>query len=88
MKGASIPDYRFPDASWSDDAACLSEPVKDIFFPNRGDLDSIRDAKFVCAGCPVLHACLSWALGNNIEHGIWGMATEKERRAMKKRAVA
>jgi WhiB family redox-sensing transcriptional regulator len=41
-----------------------------------------RDARSICRGCPVLTQCLSHALDERIEFGVWGGMTERERRAM------
>jgi WhiB family redox-sensing transcriptional regulator len=37
-------------------------------------------AKSVCSGCAVRQACLEHALGARERDGVWGGATEKERR--------
>lgn len=42
-------------------------------------------AKLICRGCPVRTECLADALDNNIEYGVWGGMTERERRALLKR---
>ena len=42
-------------------------------------------AKQVCAGCPVRTECLAEALDNQIEWGVWGGMTERERRALLRR---
>jgi WhiB family redox-sensing transcriptional regulator len=42
-------------------------------------------AKAVCMGCPVRTECLSDALDNRVEFGVWGGMTERERRALLKR---
>ena len=39
-------------------------------------------AKAVCGGCPVRTECLAEALDNQIEWGVWGGMTERERRAL------
>lgn len=39
-------------------------------------------AKVVCAACPVRTECLAEALDNQIEWGVWGGLTERERRAV------
>jgi WhiB family redox-sensing transcriptional regulator len=43
-----------------------------------------RDARAICRGCPVLTQCLSYALDERVEFGVWGGMTERERRAMLK----
>ena len=42
-------------------------------------------AKLVCSGCPVRTECLAEALDNQIEWGVWGGMTERERRALLRR---
>lgn len=37
-------------------------------------------AKSVCGGCPVRQPCLEWALHSRERDGVWGGATERERR--------
>ncbi len=41
-------------------------------------------ARAICAGCPVRLECLAFALANGEEFGIWGGATERERRFMRR----
>lgn len=42
-------------------------------------------AKGVCMACPVRTECLADALDNEIEFGVWGGMTERERRALLRR---
>lgn len=65
--------------SWRDRAACRGiDP--DIFYPvSDEDADT---AKSICAECPVREACLEYALANRERDGVWGGATERERRRM------
>ena len=42
-------------------------------------------AKQVCGACPVRTECLAEALDNQIEWGVWGGMTERERRALLRR---
>lgn len=62
---------------WRELGACRGlEPS--IFFP-EDDADA-EDAKAVCAGCGVRVACLEHALTIREKQGVWGGATERERR--------
>ena len=65
-------------------AACQSADP-DIFFPvsdaGPGQAEIAR-AKAVCAGCPVRAHCLEYALSTRQAHGVWGGASEGERRLM------
>lgn len=42
-------------------------------------------AKLICSGCEVRTECLADALDNEIEFGVWGGMTERERRALLRR---
>lgn len=67
---------------WRDAAACR-EVDPELFFANGGDRKAQeRDAKRVCASCPVQPQCLEWALANSQHIGVWGGMTEDERRGM------
>lgn len=74
---------------WRHRAACRDEDPE-LFFPvgNTGPaLLQIEDAKEVCRRCGVADQCLQWALETNQDAGVWGNASEDERRAMKRRAA-
>lgn len=65
--------------SWRQRGACRGlDP--DIFYP-VSDEDA-GQAKSICAICPVRGACLEYALTNREHEGIWGGATERERRRL------
>jgi WhiB family redox-sensing transcriptional regulator len=65
-------------ATWMREAACGGADP-DLFFP--ADSRSLaREAKEVCAGCPVRPECLEYSLAAAEEFGVWGGLTEKERR--------
>jgi WhiB family redox-sensing transcriptional regulator len=71
---------------WRDHAACRdSDP--ELFFPigTAGPaLLQQERAKQVCAGCQVRTPCLEWALASGQEAGVWGGASEDERRALRR----
>lgn len=48
------------------------------FFPSDGL--GVQAAQRVCAECPVKTPCLEYALANHVDHGVWGGASERERR--------
>ena len=67
------------NVSWRQNGACRGlDP--DIFYPV--DDDGAAPAKAICAGCGVRQACLEHALTAREHEGIWGGATERERRRM------
>ncbi len=66
------------DLSWRLRGACRGlDP--EVFFPTTEEED-IQRAKAVCDTCAVQQQCLEFALANREAEGIWGGATEKERR--------
>jgi WhiB family redox-sensing transcriptional regulator len=67
--------------NWQNYALC-SQADPDIFFPEKGG--SLSEAKSICKQCKVRYECLNYALNNNINYGIWGGASERERRYIKK----
>ena len=63
--------------SWRQHAACRGiDP--DIFYPAEDEEADV--AKEVCAQCSVHTACLEYALTSREREGVWGGATERERR--------
>jgi len=63
--------------SWMLQARCRGL-APEIFFPNDGA--GVEVARRYCAECQVKDACLTYALDNHIDHGIWGGASERARR--------
>jgi len=66
---------------WASRAACRQQKPDALFV--RGAEQN--QAKLVCKGCPVRTECLAEALDNQIEWGVWGGMTERERRALLRR---
>ena len=66
---------------WAPAAACR-ESQPDALFVRGAEQNK---AKLVCKGCPVRTECLAEALDNQIEWGVWGGMTERERRALLRR---
>jgi WhiB family transcriptional regulator, redox-sensing transcriptional regulator len=71
----------FVQGDWRINASCRDEDPEQLFV--RGAEQ--RKAKVICLGCPVRTECLSEALDNRIEFGVWGGMTERERRALLRR---
>jgi WhiB family redox-sensing transcriptional regulator len=67
---------------WMDHGACVGANA-DLFFPPRGTTAPIKEAKAICADCPVRHDCLEWAIDHHEVHGVWGGTSAKERRVMR-----
>ncbi len=73
------PEYE--ERAWMLDARCL-DADPEAFFPEKGG--STREAKRICAGCPVRAECLEYALEHDERFGIWGGLSERERRRAKR----
>jgi WhiB family redox-sensing transcriptional regulator len=76
------PDAVPDEYAWMLHARCRgTNPAE--FFPSDGL--GVEAAQRVCAGCGVRVECLEYALVNRIEHGVWGGASERERRRILRR---
>lgn len=65
------------DIGWRELGACRGlDPG--IFYPEEDE--DASDAKAVCAECRVRVTCLEFALSHREKQGVWGGATERERR--------
>ena len=62
--------------SWMAQGACVGTDP-DAFFPPPGPKTD-RDAKAICATCPVVDTCLEYALANHLD-GVWGNTNGRER---------
>lgn len=69
---------------WRDEASCTTTDPE-AFFPHKGTHP--KEAKKICADCPVRTLCLSEALCNNESDGVWGGLTEAERKRLKRAGV-
>jgi WhiB family redox-sensing transcriptional regulator len=74
-------DADMPDRSWMQQAAC-SGADPDLWHPGVGGVDAAGYARTVCAGCPVIDACLDYAIDNHETLGIWGGLAPRERRTV------
>jgi Transcription factor WhiB len=77
--------------SWMADGLCNEyvEQAND-WFPERGQHDAEMRARAVCGRCLVRAECLAYAL-EMVEHdspGIWGGTSARERRALRRTAIA
>jgi WhiB family redox-sensing transcriptional regulator len=68
-----------PDDSWVDKAKChAGDGIK--WFPDQGERMQTKIAKEYCFDCQVKAECLSYAMKNEIIHGIWGGKSAYERK--------
>lgn len=63
--------------TWQERGLC-NQVDPELWFPEKGG--STREAKQICAGCPVRTECLDYALTHDERFGIWGGLSERERR--------
>jgi WhiB family redox-sensing transcriptional regulator len=70
------------DYDWMLRAHCRGASPSE-FFPSDGV--GVEFAQRICANCPVRVECLEYALKFRIEHGVWGGASERERRRILRR---
>lgn len=68
-----------PDRSWMEDALCAgSEELGDLFFATDGE--SIKQARRICAECPVTESCREYADAQGFTIGVWGNASGAQRK--------
>lgn len=84
-----FPAVAEPDPDWRSRAACAGYDPETWFPVNDAEygpaLLQAEDAKAVCDRCPVVDACLRWALESGQDHGVWGGMTAPERVRLKRR---
>lgn len=73
-----------PVGEWARRAACIGKPPHWWFPDTETITPEAAEALTICAACPVRDECLDHALDNNEPHGIWGGASETERRRLRR----
>jgi WhiB family redox-sensing transcriptional regulator len=71
---------------WRQHAACR-DVDPEVFFPvgvTGAAVAAIAAAKAICQDCAARAACLEFAVSTNQEYGIWGGASEEERRDIRR----
>jgi len=66
---------------WAQRGACAGGDPDALFVQGAAQ----HRAKIVCMGCEVRTECLAEALDSQVEFGVWGGMTERERRAILRR---
>jgi WhiB family redox-sensing transcriptional regulator len=73
------------DTEWMSQGKCKDmNPA--FFFPSDGV--GVRLAQNVCADCPVKAPCLEYALAYRVDDGVWGGASERQRKRILRRRRA
>ena len=75
--GWGIQSVSIEDIEWRKLGACRGLDAS-VFYPDEDDDAEV--AKQVCEECGVRVACLEYALNSREKAGVWGGATERERR--------
>ena len=84
VHAATIPDTAARPGDWVLSAACAGVDPE-LFFPAKGDAYAAKQARRVCAACPVRMECLEDALhresglGEHSRHGIAGGIGARQR---------
>lgn len=72
-----------PPRDWAAHAACLAYDPNLWFLEDK--TGSYREARQICAGCPVRVDCLDWAVETNTDYGLWGGLAPHERKKLRRR---
>ena len=67
--------------AWLTSEALCAQVDTEIFFVEKGG--STRSAKKVCRACPLVEACLEYAIAHE-DHGVWGGYSARERWRLRK----
>ena len=70
----------FRAIGWMRTGACVTAGDAVGFFSDRGGSNAA--AKRICARCAVRDECLSYALAHDIEFGVWGGTSPRERKQL------
>ncbi|ODR02272.1 transcriptional regulator [Mycobacterium intermedium] len=68
------------DRAWVQQGLCTSADPDLLFVQGAAQ----RQAASICRHCPVMKECAADALDNQVEYGVWGGLTERQRRALLK----
>jgi WhiB family redox-sensing transcriptional regulator len=69
------------DFEWHDDALCAQTDPTLFDTGDHTSPNPYAKARAICKQCPVAARCLTWALENDEQYGIWGGMTPGERKA-------
>jgi WhiB family redox-sensing transcriptional regulator len=69
------------DRAWVSDALCKSTDPDELFVSGAAQ----HQAAVICRRCTVMQECAADALDNQVEYGVWGGMTERQRRALLKK---
>ena len=70
---------RGASTEWMRRGACVGSEPMAFFLPSSFGAKATAATKRICAGCPVREQCLDFAITENMQEGIWGGLTVRER---------
>jgi len=77
---SNLPAATEGERAWVSKALCRTADPDELFVQGAAQ----RKAAVICRHCPVMQQCAADALDNQVEYGIWGGMTERQRRALLK----
>jgi WhiB family redox-sensing transcriptional regulator len=81
-----IQNFELEQESWMENGSCIYAN-SELFFPVGSSMKAIKkanEAKAVCNECFVKVDCLEYAVRTNQDSGVWGGATEEERKSIRR----
>jgi WhiB family transcriptional regulator, redox-sensing transcriptional regulator len=68
-------------------APCQQGVDPELFFPDPTEYEKIQEAKSVCGKCDAVtkNKCLTFAIENGVQYGIFGGLTDHERALLRRR---
>lgn len=74
--------------TWEEQAACAGHPDPELWFPKTTtthvNADPYREARRICAKCPVIAKCAQFAIDNRFKDGMFGGLMPAQREALRK----
>ena len=81
-----IQNFELERESWMENGSCIYAN-SELFFLFGSSMKAIKkanEAKAVCNECFVKVDCLEYAVRTNQDSGVWGGATEEERKSIRR----
>lgn len=67
---------------WKDEGLCKGKSETFYYERDGKTVNKIKEAKAICAECPVLKECREFIKKDGDHYGIWAGLTPKERKAL------
>lgn len=69
---------------WEQDRNCRGMNTDEVFYPKRGDVTAMANARAICSGCPSRIDCLVQSLVDHESCGVFGGLSERQRRHLRR----